>query len=79
MAIYFDIPWNGILKKKKLLKCPLCKSKNVEKIIVTDSNAAWGNGSRTWEVTSYWLCNNCGIMFQPVNKKENGKSNRSTK
>jgi len=50
--------------------CPLCKSENTEKHIIEGNNKVWGNNNCGiwWEIDSYWVCNECGIMFQPKNK-----------
>ncbi len=50
--------------KIMLNKCPLCKSDNVKHEELTRSNEVCGPGHHTWIIMEYWVCEECGIMFQ---------------
>ena len=52
------------------LTCPVCKTNNTEEKATYESNGIFGPGCRTYKTSSYWVCNECGVMFQPVKKKE---------
>lgn len=44
------------------MKCPVCKSENIDK--VTGCNGVDGPGYGEW--VKYYYCKKCGVMFQPT-------------
>jgi transposase-like protein len=46
--------------------CPHCKSLYVEHIEKRDDNGICGSGYSSWVVFEYWICKDCGVMFQKV-------------
>lgn len=51
------------------LCCPLCKSEDINKSERRENNGIIGPGYSSWVVSSNCICNNCGIMFQPIKPK----------
>ena len=51
-------------------KCPVCKSENTKENAKYQNNGIIGPGFSSWKVSSHFVCEDCGVMFQPV--KGNG-------
>ena len=49
--------------------CPVCKDTNTKHVERRQDNGCIGQGFNSWVVDEYWFCNNCGIRFQKVTKK----------
>jgi transposase-like protein len=52
------------------LCCPLCKSNNKHLHIDYSSNGIYGPGSSSRIINEYYICNECGILFKDLKKKD---------
>ena len=52
------------------LCCPLCKSNNKQLHIDYSSNGIYGPGSYSKVNSEYYICNECGILFKDLKKKD---------
>ena len=53
---------------KQPLMCPCCKSRNHKKVEKRQDNGVCGPGYSSWVVSSYYVCKDCGVMFQDPSK-----------
>lgn len=58
------------LKKLKNVKCPCCKSTDIDIMQQRESNNIIGPGSRSWVVSENFVCNDCGVLFVKPPKKK---------
>lgn len=52
------------------LPCPLCKSLDKHLHIDYSSNGIYGPGSSSRIINEYYICNECGILFKDLKKKD---------
>jgi len=52
------------------LCCPLCKSNNKHLHIDYSSNGIYGPGSSSRIINEYYICNECGILYRDLKKKD---------
>ncbi len=57
-------------EKMKKLKCPLCKSGNVTDVSQYENNGIFGSGRKSWKISDFWKCEDCGIIFSPILKNK---------
>jgi hypothetical protein len=53
------------------IRCPVCKSDNIEDDSTYQNNGIFGHGCRSWKTSDKRSCNDCGVIFKPV--RGNGK------
>lgn len=71
--IYKDCPNCERLEKLKGIKCPCCKSVDIDIMQQRESNNIIGPGSRSWVVSENFVCNDCGVLFvKPPKKRKKG-------
>ena len=63
-------------KRLEDLCCPLCKSKDKYRNIVSDSNGIMGSGYRSHTLLDHFICNSCGIHYSDIDKEEIKKPNK---
>jgi len=56
--------YNGFKVEPDKVKCPCCRSENVKEAKLTKDNGIIGSGYRSWVYFSYWVCDDCGVMFK---------------
>ena len=49
-----------------IIRCPLCKSENIKDNSTTANNGVFGSGYSSWKVTDSRNCEDCGMIFKPV-------------
>jgi len=52
----------------KKLVCPVCKSTDKAHIIKSGSNEIYGPGYCSWVLDEYYVCKECGVMYQDITK-----------
>lgn len=52
------------------LCCPLCKSNDKYLHIDYSTNGVYGPGSSSRVTNEYYICNECGILFKDLHKKD---------
>jgi len=67
-----DKPKQPIVKpllQKNVKVCPSCDDTDTYLYERYENNGVIGPGYSSWVVESYWICNECGIHFNPKEKK----------
>lgn len=52
------------------LECPACKSKKKKYHCERNSNGIYGPGHHSFITNEYYICENCGVHYSDINKKE---------
>ena len=50
--------------------CPVCESENIKDISTYENNGLLGPGAAAWKTFDVRRCNECGVLFQPIESNQ---------